>query len=130
MNDVDDAFIFYIYAEFEDLRARFTAECEVVESAEFRLEEVPGVEEARSREQSIICQWQSVFQQIATLTTHTKFGALAKILVLQQCLEDGLATNEEMLVLVKSLARDLDTIIHDDPKRSCSLRFSELPTEA
>ena len=122
MNGVDDndAFVARVCAKFETLIARFVADCGLVESAEFNHEEVPGVQEARSREQSTIHQWQSLLQQIGRLTAHTNFGARAKLRVLQCCLEHGLAADENVVALVKSLAHDLDRVMHD---ADCSCRF-------
>ena len=122
MNGVDDndAFVARVCAKFEALIARFVADCGLVESAEFHHEAVPGVEEARSREQSTIHQWQSALQQIGQLTTHTNFGALAKLRVLQCCLEHGLAADENVVALIKSLARDLDRTMRN---ADCSCRF-------
>ncbi len=129
MNSVygSDTLVVRTCAQIKSLLTCFDTDCKLVESAEFRHEEVPGAEEARSREQSIIDQWQSGLQQIGQLTAHTNFGALAKILVIQCCVEHGLAADENVVVLVQSLARDLDKIMRRDAGCSCRLRPLSLP---
>jgi len=131
MNSVDtrDISVVRICAKFESLLARFDADCELVESVEFLNEEVPGVEEARARKQSTIHQWQSVLHQIGQLAAHTNFGAFAKILVLQCCLEHGLAADENLTALVQSLARDLDRIMRNGAHCPCRLHPIALPAD-
>lgn len=128
MNGVDDKdqSVVRICAYFEVVLARFAADCRLVENAEFQHEEIPGVQEARAREQGTIHEMEALFEQIGQLAIHTNFGALAKMRVLQRCLEYGLAGDKKVAALVNSLVRDLDKAIHDDPDCSCHLRPSAL----
>jgi len=127
--DTRDISVVRTCAKFESLLALFDADCELVESAEFRNEDVPGAQEAQARKQSTIHQWQSVLHQIGQLAAQTNFGAFAKILVLQCCLEHGLAADENLLPLVQSLARDLDRIIRDGTHCPCRLHPIALPAD-
>jgi len=124
-----DSFTIRVCVTFEALIARFNTDCRLVEIAEFQHGDGPSVAEARSREQDTMHQWQVVLQQVSELTTHTDFGALAKIRVLQCCLENGLAADETVVALVRSLARDFDKTIHGDTDRTCHPRASAPPAD-
>ena len=129
-SDTDDMLLASTYAAFEASHIRFVADCGIVADAEFHDEAELNVKEALARKQSNIDQWRSALQQSSRLTTHTCLGALAKIRTLQRCFEYDLATDDDVIMLCKSLLFDLDKLVRTETECFCNLRLAALAANA
>lgn len=116
--DAEDALLARASAEFVALFARFVSDCMLADTPETD----PHAQVADPwKRRTIHEQWRDALKQVGKFTAHTKLGAHGKIRVLRCCLEYGLATDEDVIVLVKSLALDLDRLLHDDANCACHL---------
>ena len=124
--DAENALLIRTSAEFVDLFARFVSDCGLADNSEPHLVTPPHSQDVRPSEHSTVHnQWRYALKHVSRLTAYTRSGARAKIRVLRCCLEHGLASDEDVIILVNSLALDLDKLLHDDSDCACQLLFSE-----
>ena len=120
--DFEDTLLIHVSTEFEVCFARFVSDCEIIDRSEPDHEASLHAQEARPWEHSTVHRrWRHALKQAGKLAAHTKAGAYGKVRVLRCCFDHGLAVDEDVVVLAKSLILDLDRVLHDDPDCACQL---------
>lgn len=114
--DAKDAALIRISTEFMCYFEQFLNDCDLFDKSEANDEALLRVQEVRPWEHSAVHrQWRHALKKVGKLVAHTRAGARGKVRVLRCCLENGLDTDEDVMVLVKSLILDLDRVLHLDP---------------
>lgn len=114
--DAEDAALVRITAEFISCFEQFINDCDLLDKSEANDKALLRVQEVRPWEHSAVHrQWRHALKKVGKLVAHTRAGAHGKVRVLRCCLENGLDTDEDVIVLVKSLVLDLDRVLHHDP---------------
>lgn len=118
--DAEDAILLRASAEFLVCFAHFVNIFYLVDKLEASDEAAWHAQETCPREHSAAHrQWRHALKQLGKLVAHTRAGAHGKVRVVRCCLEHGLASDEDVMILIKSLILDLDKVLHDNPDRAC-----------
>lgn len=128
--DYEDTLLVHVSTEFMVDFARFVSDCEIIDRSEPDYDASLRGQEARPWEHSTVHRrWRHALKQMGKLVAYTKAGAYGKVRVLRCCFDHGLAFDEDVMVLFKSLLPDLDRVLHDDPDCACQLLSAGLSAD-
>ena len=125
-SDPSDELLIRSCTECEFLLRQHALDCDALDNAEYDDEAVPETAKMHDREQHTLGRWRFTLRRISSTKVYTRAGALAKMRVWRQSVDAGLAFDEDVTVLFRSLVFDLD-LFFDDADCSCNkLRASPL----
>ena len=107
-----DAFLVRAVSNLESLLLHLTAEFDSASRAEFCHEAEFQEREIYLMGRSAINQLRSVIQDISLLASATSVGIAAKGRALQLCIASDFRLEDDLMDLVKSLAQDIENVLH------------------
>lgn len=118
-SDPSDELLIRSCAECKSLLRRHALDCDALDNAEYDDEAAPETAEMHDREQHTLGRWRFILRRISSTKARTRAGALAKMRVWRQFVDAGLAFDEDVTALFRSLVFDLD-LFFDDADCSCN----------